>query len=45
VNEGEALFHIAKVARLKGARAQIEEFQEKLDPIGDSATQEEPPLI
>lgn len=44
VNEGEALFHIAKVARLESAEQQIEEFQERLDPDTDVTEAKEPPV-
>ena len=44
VNEGEALFHIAKVDRLRSAQEQIEKFQTRLDPNTDEIEATEPPL-
>lgn len=44
VNEGEALFHIAKVSRPESAEQQIEEFQNRLDPETDVKEAIEPPV-
>ncbi len=44
VNEGEALFHVAKVERPESAEAQIERFQNHLDPSQDVSTAPEPPV-
>lgn len=44
VNEGEALFHIARVRRPASAEEQIEEFQQVHDPAMESKTPAEPPV-
>ncbi len=44
VNEGEALFHIAKVKRPDSAEEQIEEFQQVHDPALEEKTPKEPPV-
>ncbi len=44
VNEGEALFHIARVKRPDSAEEQIEEFQQVLDPALEEKTPKEPPV-
>lgn len=44
VNEGEALFHIARFKRLDTAAEHIEEFQHSLDPATDSSRPADPPL-
>ena len=44
VNEGEALFHVAKVERPESAEAQIERFQNNLDPSQDVISAPEPPV-
>lgn len=43
VNEGEALFHIAKVKSRKSAE-HIEEYQQVLDPNSDATEPAEPPV-
>ena len=43
VNEGEALFHIAKV-KSRSTASRIEEYQNVLDPNTDLTTPTEPPL-
>jgi predicted deacylase len=44
VNEGEALFHVARVSRPESAEAHIERFQSRLDPSLDVETSSEPPV-
>lgn len=44
VNEGEALFHIARFKRVDTAAEYIEEFQQSLDPATDSSRPMDPPL-
>lgn len=44
VNEGEALYHIARFAETDTAAAAVERFQEALDPLSDVAELEEPPI-
>jgi len=45
VNEGEALFHIAKFKSPETAANKVESFQQKLDPATDIDLPEEPPII
>ncbi len=45
VNEGEALFHIARFSRPASAAESIEEFQQILDPATDEKDPHEPPVI
>lgn len=42
VNEGEALFHVAKMRKPASAEVHIEEFQQVLDPALDSEVTEPP---
>ena len=42
VNEGEALFHVAKMRKPASAEVHIEEFQQVLDPALDSKVTEPP---
>lgn len=45
VNEGEALFHIAKFKSLESVANKVESFQQTLDPSTDINFPEEPPII
>ncbi len=45
VNEGEALFHIAKFRSAETAADKVEQFQQKLDPLTDTNSPEEPPIM
>ena len=44
VNEGEALFHVARVSQPDSAEVHIERFQNRLDPSQDSGNTSEPPV-
>lgn len=44
VNEGEALFHVARVDQPASAEFHIERFQNRLDPSQDSGNNSEPAL-
>ena len=44
VNEGEALFHIARFESTSAAYSQIEEFQAEMDPLSDSGSVSEPAI-
>ncbi|HCA36105.1 MAG TPA: hypothetical protein DEP13_05615, partial [Gammaproteobacteria bacterium] len=44
VNEGEALFHVAKVNQPASAELHIERFQNRLDPSLDDGNNSEPAL-
>jgi len=45
VNEGEALFHIARFNRPDEVADQVEAFHTHLDPALDSSVPEEQPII
>lgn len=45
VNEGEALFHIARFKSTETAANKVESFQQKLDPATDTNLPEEPPIL
>lgn len=45
VNEGEALFHIARFRRPGTAAGRLEEIQQELDPAADQLPPEEPPIV
>jgi uncharacterized protein len=45
LNEGEALFHIARFSSPELAAGQVEEFQQELDPASDVTPPPEPPII
>jgi predicted deacylase len=45
VNEGEALFHIARMEELAQAAEAVEAFQAEFDPSTDSAPPREPPIV
>lgn len=45
VNEGEALFHIARLQGKDDATVKIEEFQQEMDPDTDKKTPMEPPIV
>jgi predicted deacylase len=45
VNEGEALFHIARVEELDSAAVAVEAFQAEFDPNADVAPPREPPIV
>jgi predicted deacylase len=45
VNEGEALFHIARVEELDSAAEAVEAFQAEFDPNTDAAPPREPPIV
>lgn len=45
VNEGEALFHIARLEDKAGAVETIEEFQQEMDPDTDKDVPDEPPIV
>jgi predicted deacylase len=44
VNEGEALFHVARFESISAAASQIEEFQAEMDPLTDDASINEPAI-
>lgn len=44
VNEGEALYHIARFSQTGSAVAAVEQFQESLDPYADAPDTAEPPI-
>jgi len=44
VNEGEALYHIARFSQTGSAAAAVEQFQESLDPYADAPDTAEPPI-
>jgi hypothetical protein len=44
VNEGEALFHVARFESTSAAASQIEEFQAEMDPLTDDASVNEPAI-
>ena len=44
VNEGEALFHIARFKSVTRAASYVESFQQRLDPATDRDEPEEPPI-
>jgi len=45
VNEGEALFHIARMEELDQAAGAVEAFQAEFDPNTDAAPPKEPPIV
>ncbi len=45
VNEGEALFHIARLDKKLDASGKIEEFHQEMDPDTDKKQSSEPPII
>jgi uncharacterized protein len=45
VNEGEALFHIAKFKSAETVADKVERFQQNLDPLTDTNSPEEPPIL
>ena len=45
VNEGEALFHIAKFKSAETVADKVEQFQQILDPLTDKNSPEEPPIL
>jgi uncharacterized protein len=45
VNEGEALFHIANFRSSETAANKVERFQQRLDPLTDVNSPEEPPIL
>ena len=45
VNEGEALFHLAKFKDAENVLEQVEEFQNEMDPTTDSIPSTEPPIV
>lgn len=45
VNEGEALFHIAKFKSAETVADNVEQFQQRLDPQTDANSPEEPPIV
>lgn len=45
VNEGEALFHIARFDDARSARTLVEVFQNEMDPATDRKPSEEPPIV
>jgi predicted deacylase len=45
VNEGEALYHLARFERLDEVAETVEEFQFEYDPITDEKAPEEPPIV
>jgi predicted deacylase len=44
VNEGEAIYHIARFSQTGSAAAAVEQFQESLDPYADAPETAEPPI-
>jgi uncharacterized protein len=45
VNEGEALFHIAKFTDAESVQETVEEFQDEMDPSTDAKPSTEPPIV
>lgn len=45
VNEGEALFHIAKFKSAENVADKVEQFQQILDPLTDTNLPDEPPIL
>ena len=45
VNEGEALFHIAEFKSAGNVADKVEQFQQTLDPLTDTYSPEEPPIL
>jgi hypothetical protein len=45
VNEGEALFHIARFKRPDAVAGRLERIQQALDPSADELPPEEPPIV
>jgi predicted deacylase len=45
VNEGEALFHIARFSRTREVAGQLEDFRNELDPLTDEFKPLEPPIL
>lgn len=45
VNEGEALFHIARFKNAENVLEQVEEFQNDMDPMTDVKPSSEPPIV
>jgi predicted deacylase len=45
VNEGEALFHIARFRNTEDVLEQVEEFQNNMDPSTDDKPSSEPPIV
>ncbi len=45
VNEGEALFHIARFGNSEDVIETVEEFQDEMDPSTDKVTSVEPPIV
>ena len=45
VNEGEALFHLARFKDAENVLEQVEEFQNEMDPTTDRIPSTEPPIV
>jgi uncharacterized protein len=45
VNEGEALFHIAKFKSSERVADKVEKFQQIMDPLTDTNSPDEPPIL
>lgn len=45
VNEGEALFHIARLKEVDNATGRMELFQQEMDPDTDRKSPSEPPIV
>jgi len=45
VNEGEALFHIAKFRSAESVADKVEQFQQIMDPLTDTNSPDEPPIM
>ena len=45
VNEGEALYHIARFRKPGEAADTVEEFQQEMDPATDERKPGEPPIV
>lgn len=45
VNEGEALFHIAKFRDAESVQETVEVFQDEMDPSTDDKPSQEPPIV
>lgn len=45
VNEGEALFHIARLKEVEDATGRMEVFQQEMDPDTDTKPPSEPPIV
>lgn len=45
VNEGEALFHIARFKNAENVLEQVEEFRYEMDPATDETPSSEPPIV